>query len=358
MARARVHRPPLASVEAPVSLGCVVTEPELPAPVVHYPSHYGAFIAFATDPTAVPALCACTRPLFEGEGADAPSALVADPWRGSALPVAVVAAVKATGAFPFVQGACHRCTRTAPSVRWCHEMYGGKFKQTFGWYIQQAGWRLRRGAAEGHEGVVAEYAAACGERADAVRERAAFQQRLAGVPVGLCGPVPDPGALLGKALSPEDAATLRALAKREAAAERALGHLVENLVRDEFGYPRVGERWRSETELRALVARLLPGEVVVAHDRPTWLDGLELDVHVPGRHLAFEYQGQQHFHAIEAWGGEPALRALRERDARKVEACRRHGVRLVVLTYQDPIDLDGLRARLNPPIDEASDSAE
>ncbi|WP_063255073.1 hypothetical protein [Neobacillus niacini] len=37
----------------------------------------------------------------------------------------------------FVNGVCHRCQLAIPTLRFCHEMYGGKFIQQFGWYYNQ-----------------------------------------------------------------------------------------------------------------------------------------------------------------------------------------------------------------------------
>lgn len=345
MAPARAKRPALLSLDAPISLGCVVVEPGLPRPHVHYPSHYGTFIGFAESPDAPASLCSCTETLLVN--AASPRDLVSDPWRASAFPAAVVTAVKAGGAFVFASRCCHRCTRTSPSVRWCHEMYGGKFKQTFGWYIQQAGWRLRGKHEGGGDAVIAAQLDAIGVQVDAVRrERVQFQLRVVGAPVHLNEPTAEPGAVFGSVLSSEDAEYLRSLGKREAAAERAVSRVIENVVREEFGYPRVGERWHSETDLLSIVRGLFPGEEVVAHDRPAWLHGLELDVHLPHRRLAFEYQGKQHFQPVDAWGGAPALRALRERDARKVEACRLRSWTLIVLTYEEPLTPAGIRERV------------
>ena len=67
------------------------------------------------------------------------------------------------------------------------------------------------------------------------------------------------------------------------------------------------------------------------------LGRLELDVYVPGAELAFEYQGQQHFYAIEAWGGEEALSKVQERDARKARLCAEHGVTLITVDYTEPL---------------------
>ena len=39
----------------------------------------------------------------------------------------------------FQDDICHRCNSKIPSIEYCHPMYGGKFKRTFGWYIKRKG---------------------------------------------------------------------------------------------------------------------------------------------------------------------------------------------------------------------------
>ena len=42
---------------------------------------------------------------------------------------------EATGLFRFAPKVCHRCNLIAPERRYCDPMYGGSFKQGYGWYI-------------------------------------------------------------------------------------------------------------------------------------------------------------------------------------------------------------------------------
>jgi hypothetical protein len=96
----------------------------------------------------------------------------------------------------------------------------------------------------------------------------------------------------------------------------------------------------SETLLYQIVSRLVRPERVLRHFRPDWLEGLELDLYLPDRRLAIEYQGQQHFYPIAAWGGIGALKGLRRRDAKKARACQQNGVRLVTFDYTEPLTDD------------------
>lgn len=140
----------------PVSLGGVCVEDGLPYPVVHYPNHYGAFFAFSKAEGAEVFLCDCSRSAFENlielnkrfcsqRNSNPLQETVVDSF--NAPDVLAKISLDAGGDvnyrnFHFKPKLCHRCNLTPPTQRFCHEMYGGQFKQSFGWYIQQAYLRL------------------------------------------------------------------------------------------------------------------------------------------------------------------------------------------------------------------------
>jgi len=94
------------------------------------------------------------------------------------------------------------------------------------------------------------------------------------------------------------------------------------------------------------VRKLFPNLDNLRHHRPTWLGGLELDIFIPALGLGIEYQGQQHFHAVELWGGAKGLVELQERDLRKRQICKQHKVRLVEIHYQDALTAPSIRSIL------------
>ncbi len=67
---------------------------------------------------------------------------------------------------------------------------------------------------------------------------------------------------------------------------------------------------------------------------------------VPEAGIAVEYQGQQHFHPVEAWGGKAGLLATQARDQRKRELCDEAGVRLVEIDYTEPLTEEYIRGRV------------
>lgn len=104
---------------------------------------------------------------------------------------------------------------------------------------------------------------------------------------------------------------------------------------------RIKTVWKGESTLAALVRTHFP-DAVREHSEP-WLAGQRLDVYVPSRRLAFEYQGEQHYRAVEFFGGKDAFRRNRDRDRRKAAACDSHGVALVVWKYSEPVNEERLR---------------
>lgn len=327
----RKARPVREMARPEVSRGGVCKEQGLPLPFVHYPNHYGAFFAFSEREDSTVHLCECGRPALQN--------LVAlnmanaqpknsNPLRNAKLDsfhvpdaIAILALQEGLKASRFQRGLCHRCNLATPGKRWCHEMYGGEFKQRFGWCIQQA--YLRLGIRpSGHDYLP-----------------------------DLCPPSFRNQIELIRAKS-DDAANSRANglaseSEREARKlMRTLSRSVENIVRQEFGFRKVGEGWVSETLLFQVVSRLFSGEQILRHHRPEWLEGLELDIFVPRWRLGIEYQGQQHFRPVKAWGGERALCALQERDKRKRHLCQQAGILLLEIDYTEALDDSHVRSRI------------
>jgi hypothetical protein len=86
--------------------------------------------------------------------------------------------------------------------------------------------------------------------------------------------------------------------------------------------------------LFSIVKEIYEGEEVVeeyTHIAPHWpAQKMQLDVYVPSKKMAFEYQGHQHYHSSHFWGkvGDREVR-----DQRKIEACIASGIVLVQVPY-------------------------
>lgn len=77
------------------------------------------------------------------------------------------------------------------------------------------------------------------------------------------------------------------------------------------------------------------------NSRPDWLRNsqtgyrMELDREYRSPHVAFEFQGKQHFRPTQAYPDEDAQIQQRLRDDQKAGVCMRNGVRLVEVTHKD-----------------------
>jgi hypothetical protein len=119
----------------------------------------------------------------------------------------------------------------------------------------------------------------------------------------------------------------------------------ENAFRRDRSIPEIGRGWVSEVALLDLVRIYWPSAV---HQWRAGFLGLQsVDIFVPEERLAIEYQGQQHYEAVDLFGGEEGLIATQARDKRKRELLRLHDVRLLEWPYDAPIHTEELRGRLN-----------
>jgi hypothetical protein len=121
----------------------------------------------------------------------------------------------------------------------------------------------------------------------------------------------------------------------------------ENRVRDMLDVPRIGEGWIGETQLHRAICLLLPECQVLREASPPWLGRQRLDIYVPDLRLAIEYQGQQHFSAVEHFGGEEGLAETLRRDRKKRSLCKANGVDLLHFKFDENSGFDAVAKRLN-----------
>ena len=103
----------------------------------------------------------------------------------------------------------------------------------------------------------------------------------------------------------------------------------ENTVREEKGIPKIGEGWIGETNLYYELRTALQDMDVIHHARPKWLPRQHLDILIPDKQVAVEYQGSQHDQPVDWFGGEQAFKATKRRDAKKLRLCKKNSVRLI-----------------------------
>ena len=102
--------------------------------------------------------------------------------------------------------------------------------------------------------------------------------------------------------------------------------------------------WKGQAALIQLVAQLY-SDAICEYGAP-WLGGQRIDIFIPSPRVALEYHGQQHYHAVEYFGGKQGLRATQARDRRKAEACAKAGVVLIEWHHSESITEGLLRSKL------------
>jgi hypothetical protein len=323
--------------------GTVAVE-RLPLPIVLYPGFYGAFFAFKSDPVSEPVFCSCAfeaienyirlrmlRPIPQNAYPDRmfilgsthfPQSVVDDLMKKGFTSDTVLSGLR------FQEKLCHECNLQTPTFRYCVEMYGGAFKQNYGWYInkQALEWGVLPPWDEFLPDAVPEelkMLLANEERSHSVQKellRTKFSER-------------------------SDFATLYKEIRKD---HRKIWNIIENEVRRKFGHKAVGEAWTSETILYYIVKKLFPNFSVLRHYRPDFLGGLEIDIYIEELKVGIEYQGIQHFRPVKHWGGEEAFRELKKRDKKKKTICASREIPLVFFEYGEGLSDAFVLNRLKP----------
>ncbi len=122
--------------------------------------------------------------------------------------------------------------------------------------------------------------------------------------------------------------------------------MTENELRVKFGYYKIGEKWTTETLLYNMLSEIFTDDEVIFHYRGKELEGLELDIWIPKFKLGIEYQGIQHFKAVEHWGGEKTLKKQKLKDKKKKEICKSLNYKLIEFRYDEDISKDLILRRL------------
>lgn len=310
-----------------------ITVEHLPFPIVYYPTLYGAFFGFSKDIGEKIYFCECEReaienyvklrkqmPLKNYTGLKT-APLGTDYFPETVSQLSVNRPDDPLSLFGFKKNICFLCNHKIPRLEYCIPMYGSKFKQHYGWYINQEYFR-----------------------------------------VGI-----DPYQILGNNIlsekCPDDIYNILKTylqIKEQATNSPENDNLqeslqlynsqfhdaIENSFRVRLGFKKVGESWASETLLYYIVKGLFPNTEIIFHYRAKWLEWLELDIYLPEKKIAFEYQGIQHFQPIEHWGGEQQLLKQQKNDEKKYKLCIEHDIKLIYVNYNEPLTEANIKAKL------------
>ena len=127
----------------------------------------------------------------------------------------------------------------------------------------------------------------------------------------------------------------------------------ENELRRHFGYPEIGKSWITETILYNLVCVLFPGYEVIHHYRGRELEGLELDIWMPGPKIGIEYQGEQHYVVVGHWGGKAGLEKRQANDRKKRKLCKAQGYHLIEFKHSEDLTEKLVKGRIEKILNKA-----
>ncbi|MBQ2695204.1 hypothetical protein IJG04_01000 [Candidatus Saccharibacteria bacterium] len=318
-----------------VAMGDINYEKQLPMPYVHYPDLYGAFIAFSETINSQIYFCECQRSVIEKVIKSRYNFdNNADEWtnthRMDGFPPELAAIIPnwhndgIISRIHFAKGICFKCNNIIPMLDWCHPMYGGVFKRRYGWYIAEKTKRCylkfnQKDSIDSDDDP---------EIYDGIRRIKLIIKKMSS---------------LDSIRNPEE---YHKCFQQYEKAKRQLNNNIENAVREEFGYRKIGDAWISETILSEIIKNLYPKSEIKRHYRPNWLEKLELDIYLPQEKLTFEYQGIQHFKAVEHWGGEKKLKEQQEHDGRKARICAERGIKLIHINYDEPLSEEYVKTKI------------
>jgi hypothetical protein len=146
-----------------------ITKENLPYPIVLYPS--GAFVSFKQGENDDIVFCSCMYEAIENHikirildrnkqimsnkeryerfrELNRESTFILNPWDfgGNIVETLIDQGVKEDESIinyiKFADKLCHECNQATPTPTFCQPMYGGKFKQKYGWYIRKKYYEL------------------------------------------------------------------------------------------------------------------------------------------------------------------------------------------------------------------------
>ncbi len=321
--------------------GNTIAKENLPFPIVLYPGFYGAFFGFKERADSPIILCSCAKEAIENYlkfrlsgiiqfNSNSVKKFILNPMY---FPISLVQNLMKQGApnnyevinyLEFENKLCHECNGVVPKYRYCVKMYGGAFKQNFGWYINKQACEF------GVEPIL-----------NCIIPEICPQEILELI-------ILDPIDTRKKYQKLKETNFIKAnkLWKEFQKQNRRVWNIIENEVRQKFGHRKVGEAWTSETILYYIIRSLFPDMTILRHYRPDFLQGLELDIFIKELNIGIEYQGIQHFKPVDHWGGIEALKKLKVRDKKKTEICCFLGLSLVYFKYNEGLSNDLVLTKL------------
>lgn len=112
---------------------------------------------------------------------------------------------------------------------------------------------------------------------------------------------------------------------------------IENEIRFNLGYNSVGTLF-TETLLFNRIKKAFPGHQVISQFSPSWLLPQRFDIFIKEKKCAIEYNGIQHYEAINYFGGEEGLKRTKKRDNTKRKKCKENNCYLIEIKYDEDFE--------------------
>ena len=104
------------------------------------------------------------------------------------------------------------------------------------------------------------------------------------------------------------------------------------------------------SDMFQLITQMFPKKPVYYQYRADFLkqgnSQLSYDVFIPSLHLAFEYQGKQHFEPIDFFGGKDGFEKQQWRDKQKLKLSIENHITLVYINYWDDLNIQLIQQRI------------
>ncbi len=99
-------------------------------------------------------------------------------------------------------------------------------------------------------------------------------------------------------------------------------------------------QWKNEQALFKSISKMYKDTIF--QYRPSWLSPQSLDIFIPQLRIGIEYQGIQHYRAVDFFGGDKAFEDRKRLDKQKKEKCLANGVTLMEWNYNVEINDDNI----------------
>ena len=135
--------------------------------------------------------------------------------------------------------------------------------------------------------------------------------------------------------------------------ERKYFEDIDLVLKEKLGYGKSVGRWKKEEELYRLIKKIYSKYNVIYQYKPSFLYNSitkgqqSLDIYIEDLKIGIEYQGKQHYEAIEIFGGKKGLIETKKRDQEKLERCRQNGVKIIYIKYDEKITEKNIKDKIS-----------